>query len=162
VLNGIVKAWFSWRNANYFACFFWIATTRINYFYLIAHNSKETGEIFRISPRKSARGIRPLDSNLPLALRLVYSLREQWRWPIHKTNTQWLSYQGKDSDDFWGPLIGIREFTNVRWRRQDDGFQYNNINPIAQKKWIIKSLVGVLDVVQALLTTAKCIFSRPV
>jgi hypothetical protein len=51
---------FSRRNANYFACFFWIATTRINYFYLIAHNSKETGEIFRISPRKSARGIRPL------------------------------------------------------------------------------------------------------
>jgi hypothetical protein len=36
-----------------------IAITRINYFYLIAHNSKETGEIFRISPRKSARGIRP-------------------------------------------------------------------------------------------------------
>jgi hypothetical protein len=27
---------------------------------LSAHNSKETGEIFRISPRKSARGIRPL------------------------------------------------------------------------------------------------------
>ena len=26
---------------------------------MIAHNSKETGEIFRISPRKSARGIRP-------------------------------------------------------------------------------------------------------
>jgi hypothetical protein len=50
---------FSQRNANYFACFFWIATIRINYFYLIAHNSKETGEIFRISPRKSARGIRP-------------------------------------------------------------------------------------------------------
>jgi hypothetical protein len=50
---------FSRRNANYFACFFWIATTRINYFYLIAHNSKETGEIFRISPIKSARGIRP-------------------------------------------------------------------------------------------------------
>jgi hypothetical protein len=38
---------FSPRNAKYFACFFWIATTRINYFYLIAHNSKETGEIFR-------------------------------------------------------------------------------------------------------------------
>jgi hypothetical protein len=36
-------------------------TTRINYFYLTAHNSKETGEIFRISPRKSARGIRPLE-----------------------------------------------------------------------------------------------------
>jgi hypothetical protein len=52
---------FSWRNVNYFACFFWIATTRINYFYLIAHNSKETDEIFRISPRKSARGIRPLE-----------------------------------------------------------------------------------------------------
>jgi hypothetical protein len=30
---------------------------------LIAHNSKETGEIFRISPRKSARGIRPLEKN---------------------------------------------------------------------------------------------------
>jgi hypothetical protein len=28
---------------------------------LIAQNSKETGEIIRISPRKSARGIRPLD-----------------------------------------------------------------------------------------------------
>jgi hypothetical protein len=52
---------FSRRDANYFACFFWIATTRINYFYWIAHNSKETGEIFRISPRKCARGIRPLD-----------------------------------------------------------------------------------------------------
>jgi hypothetical protein len=50
---------FSRRNANYFASFFWIATTRINYLYLIAHNSKETGEIFRISPKKSARGIRP-------------------------------------------------------------------------------------------------------
>ena len=55
---------FSRRNANYFACFFWIATTRINYFYLIAHNSKETGEIFRISPRKSARGIRPLEDEI--------------------------------------------------------------------------------------------------
>jgi hypothetical protein len=29
---------------------------------LSAHNSKETGEIFRILPRKSARGIRPSDS----------------------------------------------------------------------------------------------------
>ena len=57
---------------------------------------------------------------------------------------------------------GNREFTNVRRRRQDDGYQYNDINPIVQKKWIIKSLAGVLDVVQALLTTAKCIFSRPV
>jgi hypothetical protein len=56
-----IKAWFHERffSAKYFACFFWITTTRINYFYLIAHNSKETGEIFRISPRKSARGIRP-------------------------------------------------------------------------------------------------------
>jgi hypothetical protein len=33
---------FSRRNAKYFACFFGIATTRINYFYLSAHNSKET------------------------------------------------------------------------------------------------------------------------
>jgi hypothetical protein len=32
---------FSRRNAKYFACFFWIATTRINYFYLIAHNSSK-------------------------------------------------------------------------------------------------------------------------
>ena len=28
---------------------------------MIAHNSKETSEIIRISPRKSARGIRPLE-----------------------------------------------------------------------------------------------------
>jgi hypothetical protein len=31
---------------------------------LSAHNSKETGEIFRISPRKSARGIRPLTGRI--------------------------------------------------------------------------------------------------
>jgi hypothetical protein len=57
---------FSRRNANYLACFFWIATTRINYLYLIAHNSKETGEIIRISPRKSVRGIRPLGPEVSL------------------------------------------------------------------------------------------------
>ena len=28
----------------------------------------------------------------------------------------------------------IREFTHVRRQRQDDGYQYNIINPIAQKK----------------------------
>jgi hypothetical protein len=34
-----------------------------------SHNSKETGEIIRISPRKSARGIRPLFKGLiPRAL----------------------------------------------------------------------------------------------
>ena len=42
--------------------------------------------------------------------------------------------------------------------RQNDGYQYNDINPIAQKKWITKSLAGVPDVVQALLTTAKSYF----
>jgi hypothetical protein len=29
-----------------------------------------------------------------------------------------------------------------------------------KKKWIIKSISGVSDVVHALLTTAKCVFSR--
>jgi hypothetical protein len=38
---------------------------------------------------------------------------------------------------------------------QDYGYQHSNINPIAQKELIIKSLAGVLDVVQALLTAAK-------
>jgi hypothetical protein len=52
----------------------------------------------------------------------------------------------------------IREFTNVRRRRQDDGYQYNDINPITKKKRIIKSLVGVLDAVHALLTTAKYVY----
>ena len=47
-----------------------------------------------------------------------------------------------------------REFTNVRRQRQDVGYQYNDINPIAQKKLIIYSFqVGVLNVVQALWTT---------
>ena len=36
-----------------------------------------------------------------------------------------------------GPFEDNREFTNVRRRRQNDGYQYNNINPIAEKKWII-------------------------
>ena len=31
-------------------------------------------------------------------------------------------------------VLYIRQFTNVRRRRQDDGHQYNGINPIAQKK----------------------------
>jgi hypothetical protein len=48
-----------------------------------------------------------------------------------------------------------REFTHVRRQRQDDSYQYNIINPIAQNKWIIKSISGVSDVVHALLTTAK-------
>ena len=38
----------------------------------------------------------------------------------------------------------------VRRRRHDNGYQYNDFNPIAQNKWIIKSLAGVLDVVQTL------------
>jgi hypothetical protein len=54
----------------------------------------------------------------------------------------------------------IREFTNVRRRRQDDGYQYNDLNPIAQNKLIFKSIAGFLDVVQALLKTEQCIFSR--
>ena len=54
-----------------------------------------------------------------------------------------------------------REFAHVRRQRQDaDGYQYNIINPIAQNKRIIKSISGVSDVVHALLTKAKCIFSR--
>ncbi len=32
------------------------------------------------------------------------------------------------------------ELTHVRRRRLDDCYQYNDINPIAQKKYIIKSL----------------------
>ena len=35
-----------------------------------------------------------------------------------------------------------REFTHVRQQRQDDGYQYNIINPIAQNKRIIKSISG--------------------
>jgi hypothetical protein len=57
-------------------------------------------------------------------------------------------------------LNGNREFTHVRRWCQDDRYQYNHINPIAQTKWIIRRPAGVLDVVQALLTMAKCIFSR--
>ena len=34
----------------------------------------------------------------------------------------------------------IREFTHVRRRRQADCYQYNDINPVAQKKYIIKRL----------------------
>jgi hypothetical protein len=58
----------------------------------------------------------------------------------------------------WSWASNITEFTHVRRQRQDDSYQYNVINPIAQNKWIIKSLAGVSDVVHALLTTAKCIF----
>ena len=57
-------------------------------------------------------------------------------------------------------VCNIREFTHVRRQHQDDGYQYNIINPIAQKKLIIKSISRVSDVVHALLTTARCIFSR--
>ena len=53
---------FSRRNAKYFACFFWIVSNRVEIIYSSSRNSKETGEIIRISPRKSARGIRPLES----------------------------------------------------------------------------------------------------
>jgi hypothetical protein len=45
-------------------------------------------------------------------------------------------------------------------RPWDDGYKYNDINPIAENKWIIKIVAGILDVAQALLTTAKCIFWR--
>jgi hypothetical protein len=76
---------FSRRNANYFACFFWIATTRINYLYLIAHNSKETGEIFRISPRKSARGIRPY-----YPTHLFILLIAKTKFFLAKPNLSWL------------------------------------------------------------------------
>jgi hypothetical protein len=38
-------------------------STQVEIIYASSHNSKETGEIFRISPRKSARGIRPLNRN---------------------------------------------------------------------------------------------------
>jgi hypothetical protein len=61
-----VNAWrpdstgaFSRRNAKYFACFFWIVSNQVEIIYSSGRNSKETGEIIRISPRKSARGIRP-------------------------------------------------------------------------------------------------------
>ena len=35
-------------------------SNQVEIIYSSSRNSKETGEIFRISPRKSARGIRPL------------------------------------------------------------------------------------------------------
>ena len=44
--------------------------------YLSSRNSKETGEIFRILPRKSARGIRPLDVEFPFNLILLIFLSE--------------------------------------------------------------------------------------
>jgi hypothetical protein len=50
---------FSRRNAKYFACFFWIVKNQVEIIYSSSRNSRETGEIIRISPRKSARGIRP-------------------------------------------------------------------------------------------------------
>ncbi len=37
----------------------------------------------------------------------------------------------------------IRDLTHVRRRHQDDCYQYNDINPTAQKKYIIKSLTPV-------------------
>jgi hypothetical protein len=66
---------FSRRNANYFACFFWIATTRINYFYLIAHNSKET--------REKA----PMESGLKRQLSFSNSI-----WSLTKLNRMRLDY----------------------------------------------------------------------
>ena len=36
-------------------------SNQVEIIYSSSRNSKETGEIIRISPRKSARGIRPLD-----------------------------------------------------------------------------------------------------
>jgi hypothetical protein len=48
-------------------------STQVEIIYSSSRNSKETGEIFRISPRKSARGIRPLliVQYLPLSRALV-------------------------------------------------------------------------------------------
>ena len=37
-------------------------SNQVEIIYSSSRNSKETGEIIRISPRKSARGIRPLGS----------------------------------------------------------------------------------------------------
>jgi hypothetical protein len=61
-VEGSVKAWFHGRffSAKYFACFFWIVSNQVEIIYSSGRNSQETGEIIRISPRKSARGIRPL------------------------------------------------------------------------------------------------------
>jgi hypothetical protein len=54
---------FSRRNAKYFVCFFWIVSNQVEIIYSSGRNSKETGEIIRISPRKSARGIRPIGAS---------------------------------------------------------------------------------------------------
>ena len=48
------------RNAKYFACLFWNVSNQVEIMYSSGRNSKEMGAIFRISSRKSARGIRPL------------------------------------------------------------------------------------------------------
>jgi hypothetical protein len=37
-------------------------SNQVEIIYSSSRNSKETGEIIRISPRKSARGIRPLEA----------------------------------------------------------------------------------------------------
>jgi hypothetical protein len=50
-----------------------------------------------------------------------------------------------NADFMYYSVSGNREFTYVRRQRQDDGYQYNVINPIAQKKLIIKRIAGVSD-----------------
>jgi hypothetical protein len=69
---------FSRRNSKYFACFFWIVSNQVEIIYSSGRNSKETGEIFRISLTKSARGFRPYSrfstSEFLRAKRIFYCL----------------------------------------------------------------------------------------
>jgi hypothetical protein len=67
---------FSRRNAKYFACFFWIVSNQVEIIYSSGRNSKETGEIIRISPRKSARGIRPSGDGYQHNVINLYSTKE--------------------------------------------------------------------------------------
>jgi hypothetical protein len=62
---------FSRRNANYFACFFWIATTRINYFYTwLLTIQKKQAKYFAFRQEKA-----PVESGLILHQSWLISLR---------------------------------------------------------------------------------------
>ena len=52
-------------------------------------------------------------------------------------NLNQIPFENKPSRRFH---VFNREFTHVRRRRQVDCYQYNDINPVAQKKYIIKRL----------------------
>jgi hypothetical protein len=76
IRDDYIKAWFHGRffsaKCENFGCFFWIVSNQVEIIYSSSRNSKETGEIIGISPRKSARGIRPLHVHALYTLYVIW------------------------------------------------------------------------------------------